>query len=258
VATDRLFVGDLSQHVGERDLADAFGQYGKIREVRLIRDRHTGRNRGFAFVIFNDSDSVDRVVAKRGQLRVGGRKCNVERASVDKPGGFRCPEESNSEVYNGGVLAPWAMANPRSNTQPWFSSSQLQPFSFASPYDVRQSPNPHQSKETTTNRLMSLAGVQGQQQGEWNVKPFNSPQVNTWSSYGANNGRQSWHVSSPYETRGDQREGAFFSPSANYPREISLQPMRHEMNKPLAPATIANKTTTYYEYNTYTQPLQKF
>ena len=45
-----IYVGNLSFTATENDLEDAFGEYGDVSSVNIIKDRETGRSRGFAFV----------------------------------------------------------------------------------------------------------------------------------------------------------------------------------------------------------------
>jgi len=44
-----------------QDLDDMFGRYGRIMEIRLNRDRFTGRCKGFAFVAMTREEEVDEV-----------------------------------------------------------------------------------------------------------------------------------------------------------------------------------------------------
>uniref|UniRef100_A0A8D0P504 RRM domain-containing protein n=1 Tax=Sus scrofa TaxID=9823 RepID=A0A8D0P504_PIG len=48
----KLFVGGLSPETDEPALEAAFGPYGRIAELLLMKDRETGKSRGFAFVSF--------------------------------------------------------------------------------------------------------------------------------------------------------------------------------------------------------------
>ena len=45
-----LYVGNLSPDVTEDDLREAFGSFGQITSVKLIKDKFSGESRGFAFV----------------------------------------------------------------------------------------------------------------------------------------------------------------------------------------------------------------
>lgn len=50
-----------------------FAKYGEIIEAIVMKDSATKRSRGFGFIVFASSSSVDRVLAER-DLRVDGRK----------------------------------------------------------------------------------------------------------------------------------------------------------------------------------------
>ena len=46
----KLYVGNLPFETSETDLQDLFASAGTVETVNLVRDRETGRARGFAFV----------------------------------------------------------------------------------------------------------------------------------------------------------------------------------------------------------------
>ena len=46
----RLFVGNLPSSMGESDLEAAFADHGTVVSAVVIRDRETGRSRGFGFI----------------------------------------------------------------------------------------------------------------------------------------------------------------------------------------------------------------
>jgi hypothetical protein len=50
-----IFVGNLPYEVTEEDLQLAFGQYGAVESVNVVRHRGTGKSRGFAFVEMTDN-----------------------------------------------------------------------------------------------------------------------------------------------------------------------------------------------------------
>lgn len=55
-----LRVTNLGEDVIEDDLRELFGKYGAPSRVNILRDRETGRSRGFGFVVFNDHLSAQR------------------------------------------------------------------------------------------------------------------------------------------------------------------------------------------------------
>ena len=53
----RLYVGNLSYQVKEDELRGLFSKYGKVKALHLIRDRMTGRLKGYAFLEMSPEDS---------------------------------------------------------------------------------------------------------------------------------------------------------------------------------------------------------
>lgn len=53
---NKVYVGNLAWGATEEDLETEFGRFGTVTETKIVRDRDTGRSKGFAFVTF-ESDS---------------------------------------------------------------------------------------------------------------------------------------------------------------------------------------------------------
>lgn len=49
-----LFVANLNYLMNEGDIAIVFSQYGEIVDVHLVRDKVTGKSRGFCFLAYED------------------------------------------------------------------------------------------------------------------------------------------------------------------------------------------------------------
>ncbi|XP_062869714.1 RNA-binding protein Musashi homolog 2a isoform X3 [Trichomycterus rosablanca] len=60
----KMFIGGLSWQTSPDSLRDYFSKFGEIRECMVMRDPTTKRSRGFGFVTFADSGSVDKVLAQ--------------------------------------------------------------------------------------------------------------------------------------------------------------------------------------------------
>jgi RNA-binding protein Musashi len=61
----KLFIGGISWETTEEKLRDHFQAYGEVAEVVIMKDRATGRARGFGFVVFADPAVADRVVKEK-------------------------------------------------------------------------------------------------------------------------------------------------------------------------------------------------
>jgi RNA recognition motif-containing protein len=75
-----IYVGNLSYDTVEQDLEDLFKKFGDVRGVKLIKDRDTGRSKGFAFVDFANSSQAQAAVKLDGEEFKGRRiKVNMAR-----------------------------------------------------------------------------------------------------------------------------------------------------------------------------------
>ncbi|WP_034413119.1 RNA recognition motif domain-containing protein [Candidatus Photodesmus blepharus] len=65
--TKTLYVGNLPYKVNETDVRELFSQYSKVLAVRLMKDKRTGKRRGFGFVVINSSDVNKTIQALNGE-----------------------------------------------------------------------------------------------------------------------------------------------------------------------------------------------
>lgn len=83
----KLYVGNLPFETSESDLQELFAQAGTVESVNVIRDRETGRARGFAFVeMANDADAQS-AIQKFHDRPLGGRNLTVNEARPQAPRG---------------------------------------------------------------------------------------------------------------------------------------------------------------------------
>ncbi|XP_077339920.1 heterogeneous nuclear ribonucleoprotein A1 isoform X2 [Lithobates pipiens] len=75
----KIFVGGIKEDTEESHLRDYFEQYGKIEAVEIMTDRANGKKRGFAFVTFEDHDSVDKIVIQKYHT-INDHNCEVRKA----------------------------------------------------------------------------------------------------------------------------------------------------------------------------------
>ncbi|XP_068322873.1 heterogeneous nuclear ribonucleoprotein 1-like [Pyrus communis] len=74
----KLFIGGLAWDTNEDKLADYFNQYGDVTQTVIMRDKVTGRPRGFGFVVFSDPSLLDRVL--NDKHTIDGRLVEAKRA----------------------------------------------------------------------------------------------------------------------------------------------------------------------------------
>ncbi|GJP80038.1 hypothetical protein CLOP_g10275 [Closterium sp. NIES-67] len=66
-----VFAYQINLKADERDVYEFFSQAGKVRDVRLITDRHSRRSKGVGYVEFYDPMAVPMALALSGQLILG-------------------------------------------------------------------------------------------------------------------------------------------------------------------------------------------
>ncbi|WP_298942991.1 RNA-binding protein [uncultured Psychromonas sp.] len=62
-ATTTLYVGNLPYRANEMAIRTLFAEQGKVISVRLMKDKHTGKRRGFGFVEMPESDAAKAIEA---------------------------------------------------------------------------------------------------------------------------------------------------------------------------------------------------
>ncbi|KAK7073498.1 RNA-binding motif protein, X-linked 2, partial [Halocaridina rubra] len=53
-----IFIGGLNYDLTEGDIICVFSQYGEIVNINLIKDKKTGKSKGFAFLCYEDQRST--------------------------------------------------------------------------------------------------------------------------------------------------------------------------------------------------------
>jgi RNA recognition motif-containing protein len=89
---NKLYVGNLPFSTTEEDLQSMFSQAGTVVSVSLIKDRDTGRSRGFAFVELSTQAEAEKAVSLFNNTPLENRslKVNLARPKEDN-GKFRRP-----------------------------------------------------------------------------------------------------------------------------------------------------------------------
>jgi RNA-binding motif protein, X-linked 2 len=85
--TAYIYVGGFPFDLSEGDLVTIFSQYGNPTHLNLIRDRETGKSKGFAFLKYEDQRSCDLAVDNLGGAEVLGRVLRVDHTRYKKKEG---------------------------------------------------------------------------------------------------------------------------------------------------------------------------
>ena len=90
----KLYVGNIPYETNEQDLQELFGQAGAVETVTVMRDRATGRARGFAFVEMASDEGASQAIDSLNNASYGGRNLTVNEArpqEARRDGGFGGP-----------------------------------------------------------------------------------------------------------------------------------------------------------------------
>ncbi|KAL4788632.1 hypothetical protein BJX76DRAFT_344760 [Aspergillus varians] len=92
--TAYIYIGGLPFDLSEGDIVTIFSQYGEPVHINLVRDKETGKSRGFAFLKYEDQRSTDLAVDNMGGATVLGRTLRVDHTRYKK----RDEEEDTQNV----------------------------------------------------------------------------------------------------------------------------------------------------------------
>ena len=76
----KVYVGNLPFSVGDKQLSDLFSPYGEISEAVVIKDKYSGRSKGFGFVTFEDKEAAAKAISEMNGKEVQGRELKVNEA----------------------------------------------------------------------------------------------------------------------------------------------------------------------------------
>jgi RNA recognition motif-containing protein len=88
-----IYVGNLSFKASEQDVENLFTQFGDVSSARIIKDKYTGRSRGFAIVEMNDDSSANAAISALHEKSFMERNLVVNEAR---------PRENNGGSGGGG------------------------------------------------------------------------------------------------------------------------------------------------------------
>jgi RNA recognition motif-containing protein len=98
----KLFVGSLSYGVDDDQLKEFFSSVGEVVSALVIKDRDTGRSKGFGFVEMSSEEEAKEAIKQLNNKELDGRSIIVNEAKPkeDRPQGFGGGGGRNS--YGGG------------------------------------------------------------------------------------------------------------------------------------------------------------
>lgn len=86
----KLYVGNLSYNTNEADLQAMFEQAGTVKSAQIIKDRDSGRSKGFGFIEMGSQEEAEKAISMLNGKEVDGRALtvNIARPREERgPGG---------------------------------------------------------------------------------------------------------------------------------------------------------------------------
>ncbi|CAG8590765.1 5928_t:CDS:2 [Paraglomus occultum] len=130
-----LYVGNLPYNFREQDVADMFERYGRLRKVTVQIDHYTGRNKGFAFVEFEDRRDAEDAFDKYNGFTVEGRRLKLDwDIGLSKKDQHRRDKYGPND-YGGRSADPYGRASsPVRGYSPNYRGGARTPSPYRSPY----------------------------------------------------------------------------------------------------------------------------
>jgi RNA recognition motif-containing protein len=95
-----IYVGNLSWSMTDDDLSNLFSQYGTVSSAKILKEKNTGRSKGFGFVEMEDEEAAKTAIATLNESEVQGRKLIVNE-SQPRPEGSGYKKSGGGGGYGG-------------------------------------------------------------------------------------------------------------------------------------------------------------
>ena len=81
-----IYVGNLAINISDDELKTMFAEYGEVESAKIIKDRFSGRSKGFGFVEMPNNSEADQAIKALNRILFYGQNIKVNPAN---PGGKR-------------------------------------------------------------------------------------------------------------------------------------------------------------------------
>lgn len=69
----QIYIGNLPYRLSDDELREHFDGFGKIASLRIVKDRRSGRSKGYAFLTFASASDAQKSLAQHGKPLAGRR-----------------------------------------------------------------------------------------------------------------------------------------------------------------------------------------
>jgi len=89
-----IFIGGLNTELTEGDIICVFSQYGEVADINLVRDKATGKSKGFCFLCYEDQRSTILAVDNLNGIKIAKRTIRVDHVND-----YKTPEQLEKERF---------------------------------------------------------------------------------------------------------------------------------------------------------------
>jgi cold-inducible RNA-binding protein len=76
----KLYVGNLKFDMTDQELEEAFAKFGAVASAAIVKDRVSGRSKGFGFVEFVNDEDADKARDELNGKELKGRTVRIDNA----------------------------------------------------------------------------------------------------------------------------------------------------------------------------------
>ena len=88
----KIFLGGLADETTEKDVMEAFQEFGTVVDLKVMRDNDTGKSRNYGFLTFAQEFMLEAALEKR-EFHINGKLVIPKRATPDEPRYRMCKTE---------------------------------------------------------------------------------------------------------------------------------------------------------------------
>ncbi|KAM5289852.1 RNA-binding motif protein, X-linked 2 [Glossophaga mutica] len=193
-----IFLGGLPYELTEGDIICVFSQYGEIVNINLVRDKKTGKSKGFCFLCYEDQRSTILAVDNFNGIKIKGRTIRVDHVS-----NYRAPKDSEDmdavtrELQNKGCGAHTPSQNSSEGSEDDKPTKKHKK-------DKKEKKKRKKGKEKTDWDVLAEQPASSSAPGSKTIKEKDDPGSKKYSSKNSDRGqkpesREVWkhHLSSP-------------------------------------------------------------
>jgi RNA recognition motif-containing protein len=74
----KIYVGNLNHETTEPQIRESFEKYGEVTSLNLVKDKESGKPKGFAFVEMSSKEHGEKAISGLNGVDVGGNLLKVD------------------------------------------------------------------------------------------------------------------------------------------------------------------------------------